>query len=83
MNLDIRSAPTQEQRMLDDCAYVPPDRGFKEETCRKCEPGTLAAVDWWQTLQVSDTRVVEIGARVHGSEFMIACVGHGLCFVCL
>ena len=57
---------------------VPPDSGFKEETCRKCEPGLLATVDWWQTLQVYSTRAVEVGAHVHGSELMITCVGHGV-----
>lgn len=43
----------------------------------------LAAVDWWQTLQVYDTRIVDIGTDVHSRELMIACVGHCVWFVYL
>ena len=43
----------------------------------------LPVVDWWQTLQVYVTCVVEVSAYIHGSELMIACVGHDLRFVYL
>lgn len=43
----------------------------------------LATVDWWQTLQVYVSRVLDVGARAHSSELMIACVGHGVCYVYL
>lgn len=79
MNLDTGFSITRrnsEDLTRDHC--IPPDSGFKEETCRKREPGTLAAVDWWQTLQVYATRVVDTGTHIHGSELMVVSVGHGV-----